>query len=109
MAVPFRRVSVKKKRMRRSHSAIVMPSIKICENCGASKLNHRICKTCGFFKNKLVLKPKDKSKKKAAQKKRKDRKKQIGPSHVKPIKTKTQKNTKKVTKNTTKKQSFSSK
>ncbi len=33
-----------------------------CDNCGASKLPHRVCKTCGYYKGKQVITIKSKSK-----------------------------------------------
>ena len=47
MAVPFRKVSKTRKRMRRSHNALdVVVTVK-CPNCGETIKTHRVCKDCG--------------------------------------------------------------
>lgn len=33
-----------------------------CKNCGAKKLSHRVCPSCGFYAGKQVLTIKSKSK-----------------------------------------------
>lgn len=33
-----------------------------CDNCGASKLPHRVCSSCGYYKGKQVITIKSKSK-----------------------------------------------
>lgn len=56
MAVPFRRTSKTKKRMRRTHLKKETPSLTICPNCKASIAPHRACTNCGLYKGKQVLK-----------------------------------------------------
>ncbi len=56
MAVPFRKVSKTRKRMRRSHNALVADTMTKCPNCGAAIKPHRVCKACGQYKGKEVLK-----------------------------------------------------
>ena len=41
--VPFRRVSKTKKRQRNSHSALTVPGMIVCPNCGELTLSHRAC------------------------------------------------------------------
>ena len=48
MAVPFRRVSKMKKRMRRSHLALSVPGMITCPSCGELTLAHRVCANCGY-------------------------------------------------------------
>lgn len=55
MAVPFRRVSKTKKRMRRSHLALNTPGMITCPNCGEMTLAHRVCANCGYYKNVQVV------------------------------------------------------
>lgn len=55
MAVPFRRTSKTKKRMRRTHLKKTVPEISTCPNCGASLKPHRVCTKCGYYKNKEVI------------------------------------------------------
>ena len=47
MAVPFRRTSKTKKRMRRTHLKKELPGLTTCPNCGASIKPHRACPECG--------------------------------------------------------------
>lgn len=47
MAVPFRRTSKMKKRLRRTHFKLNVPGMTECPSCGEMKLSHRVCKACG--------------------------------------------------------------
>ena len=55
MAVPFRKVSKTRKRMRRTHYKIEENGTTKCSNCGAIIRPHRVCAECGFYKGKKVL------------------------------------------------------
>jgi len=55
MAVPFRRTSKTKKRMRRTHLKKSAPSLTNCPKCGETLQPHRVCIKCGFYKGKEVL------------------------------------------------------
>ena len=59
MAVPFRKVSKTRKRMRRSHNAIEAATTTRCKECGAIIKPHRVCKACGSYKGKKVIETKD--------------------------------------------------
>lgn len=54
-AVPFRKVSKTRKRMRRSHNALELPGMVKCSNCGEMIKPHRVCPKCGTYKNKEVI------------------------------------------------------
>lgn len=56
MAVPFRRTSKTKKRMRRTHLKKEVGALTTCSKCGASIRPHRACTKCGNYKNSNVLK-----------------------------------------------------
>ena len=56
MAVPFRRTSKTKKRMRRTHLKKEVGAITTCPKCGAAIRPHRACTKCGNYKNENVLK-----------------------------------------------------
>ena len=56
MAVPFRKTSKAAKRKRRTHFKIGILTLGICKNCGASVKPHYVCKECGFYKDKEVMK-----------------------------------------------------
>lgn len=55
MAVPFRKVSKTRKRMRRSHNAIEANTTIVCKECGAVIRPHRACMSCGTYKGKKVI------------------------------------------------------
>ncbi len=59
MPIPFRRTSKARKAKRRTHQRAEMPTTLMCENCGADIKPHNVCKNCGFYKGKQVIKAKD--------------------------------------------------
>ena len=54
-AVPFRRTSKTKKRMRRTHLKKEVGTITTCPKCGEALRPHRARKKCGYYKNEDVL------------------------------------------------------
>ena len=40
---------------RRSHHAIEAKNLAKCDNCGAPKQRHTVCKSCGFYRGHKVL------------------------------------------------------
>ena len=59
MAVPFRRTSKTKKRMRRTHLKKEVGALTKCPKCGAAIRPHRVCSECGTYKGKEVIKSKE--------------------------------------------------
>ena len=59
MAVPARKVSKTRKRMRRSHNALTAVATTKCPNCGEAIKSHRVCPKCGFYKGKEEVKVED--------------------------------------------------
>ena len=55
MAVPFRRTSKTKKRMRRTHLKKEVGALTTCPKCGATLRPHRACKKCGNYNGKEVI------------------------------------------------------
>lgn len=55
MAVPFRKTSKTRKRLRRTHYKLIVPGMVKCPECGELKLPHRVCKACGTYKGSDVL------------------------------------------------------
>lgn len=55
MAVPFRKTSKTRKRMRRTHYKIAANTVTKCPTCGADVKPHRVCKKCGSYKGKEVV------------------------------------------------------
>lgn len=57
MAVPKRKVSKARRNKRRSSVwKLAMPGMVECPQCHEMKLSHRVCKNCGFYDGKEVLK-----------------------------------------------------
>ena len=56
MAVPKKRTSKSRKRMRRAHHALnYTAASEYCENCGELKLLHRVCGSCGVYRGVQVI------------------------------------------------------
>ncbi|OGC40037.1 50S ribosomal protein L32 [candidate division WOR-3 bacterium RBG_13_43_14] len=63
MPVPKRRHSHARKNKRRTHYKIKASNFVECPKCHEPRLPHRICPNCGFYKDKIVVKPKDEKEK----------------------------------------------
>jgi len=55
MAVPKRKTSKAKRNKRRSHDGLSTPARSTCPQCGAPKVPHRICGSCGEYKGQTVI------------------------------------------------------
>ena len=55
MAVPKRKTSKARRDKRRKHYKLAMPGMSVCPKCGEIKLPHRVCKSCGTYKDVEVL------------------------------------------------------
>ena len=55
MAVPKRRKSKSKIRMRRAHHKAPLAAVKACPQCGAPQESHRVCPSCGYYRGRQVL------------------------------------------------------
>jgi large subunit ribosomal protein L32 len=55
MPNPKRRHSKRRTSTRRAHDALARPIASECSNCGATKLPHRACAACGFYKTRAVV------------------------------------------------------
>ena len=56
MAVPKKKTSKAKSRSRRSSAwRLDRPSRNICSHCGSTKLPHRVCGNCGWYKNREAV------------------------------------------------------
>ncbi len=60
MAIVPKRKTSKARRDKRRASVwkLSMPSLAKCDNCGQYKLFHRVCKKCGYYKGRQVIKDK---------------------------------------------------
>ncbi len=57
MAVPKSKVSKQRRDKRRSaHWKLSMPGMVSCPKCGALRLTHRICRECGSYDGREVVK-----------------------------------------------------
>jgi len=65
MALPKGKVSKARGRKRRTHWKLGAPAIVKCPRCQKMKLNHRVCKHCGYYDGKQVIVMDDDKKKKA--------------------------------------------
>lgn len=55
MGVPKRKTSKSRRDKRRTHQRLSLPSVSGCPQCGAIKLPHRICLSCGYYKAKEII------------------------------------------------------
>jgi large subunit ribosomal protein L32 len=55
MAVPKKRVSKQRKRKRRTHYKAEAVATQSCPRCGDPKLSHRVCPTCGYYRDEAVI------------------------------------------------------
>ena len=56
MAVPKGKISKARKHSRRANWKLTTPGIVACPQCHEPKLAHRVCKNCGFYDGKQVVK-----------------------------------------------------
>jgi len=57
MAVPKGKVSKARRDKRRSSVwKLSEPTLSRCSNCGELMVPHRVCKSCGFYKDREVIK-----------------------------------------------------
>jgi large subunit ribosomal protein L32 len=54
MAVQQTKKSRSRKGMRRSHHNVSVPNVVYC-SCGAPRLSHSVCPTCGKYRNRQVV------------------------------------------------------
>jgi len=54
MAVPQRRISKTRKRLRRTHFKLEVSGLVTCPNCGAMIKAHHVCPKCGYYAGKAV-------------------------------------------------------
>ena len=54
MAVPQRRISKTRKRLRRTHFKLNVTGLVTCPQCGAMIKAHHVCSKCGYYAGKPV-------------------------------------------------------
>ncbi|MDA0328754.1 MAG: 50S ribosomal protein L32 [Gemmatimonadetes bacterium] len=55
MAVPKKRTSKQRQRKRRTHIKAEDVTVNSCSKCGDPKMPHRVCPSCGHYRDQLVL------------------------------------------------------
>lgn len=56
MAVPKRKTSKSKRDMRRASAQVLTKAtVTECPQCHETKLPHRVCPSCGYYKNREVI------------------------------------------------------
>ncbi|KKQ78551.1 MAG: 50S ribosomal protein L32 [Parcubacteria group bacterium GW2011_GWC2_38_7] len=56
MAVPKKKTSRARRDSRRSHDALTASQHSKCPQCQEPKLSHRVCRHCGYYNGKEVIK-----------------------------------------------------
>jgi large subunit ribosomal protein L32 len=56
LAVPKRKTSKARRNKRRANWKLALPGFSVCPRCRETKLAHRICPNCGYYKDKEVIK-----------------------------------------------------
>ena len=59
MALPKHRHSKSRRDKSRTHQKLEAPGLVACPKCKALKLPHRVCLTCGTYKDREVIKIKE--------------------------------------------------
>lgn len=54
MAVPQRRISKTRKRLRRTHFKLNVTGLVTCPKCGEMIKSHHVCPKCGYYDGKVV-------------------------------------------------------
>jgi large subunit ribosomal protein L32 len=55
MAVPKRKTSKSRMRMRKRAHKTTVAATKPCPECGAPQQPHRVCRSCGYYRGRKVL------------------------------------------------------
>lgn len=59
MVTPTNKKSKARTRARRAnHDKVTLQNTLLCDNCGADRRPHRVCPSCGHYKNRIVVEPK---------------------------------------------------
>lgn len=56
MAVPKKKHTRGRRRSKLAHKSLVPTAVRDCPQCGSAKRPHRVCPTCGFYRQREVLK-----------------------------------------------------
>ncbi|MBP9719302.1 MAG: 50S ribosomal protein L32 [Candidatus Levybacteria bacterium] len=53
---PKKKHSTQRKGKRRAHIKLSVAMAAKCKNCGALGLSHQVCRSCGFYSEKQIIK-----------------------------------------------------
>ena len=59
MAVPKRKTSKARRDKRRANWKLSIPGFVSCPKCGEPIMGHRVCKACGSYNKKEIIKVED--------------------------------------------------
>ena len=59
MAVPMRKLSKRRTRMRASHHALTPRNLRECTRCGHMGPGHRVCGNCGHYAGREIINKED--------------------------------------------------
>ncbi|NLN49862.1 MAG: 50S ribosomal protein L32 [Clostridiales bacterium] len=59
MALPKGKISKSRRDKRRANWKLTLPGLVECPKCHEPKLPHRVCQSCGYYKNRTVIKVED--------------------------------------------------
>lgn len=55
MAVPKKKTTSRRSKLRRSHDSLNAVNLTKCAKCGEAVMPHTVCATCGYYGDKKVL------------------------------------------------------
>ena len=59
MAVPKNKVSKARRNSRRANWKLTAPNMAECPQCREFKMPHKVCKACGYYDGKEIIKVED--------------------------------------------------
>jgi large subunit ribosomal protein L32 len=57
--LPKRKLSPSRRGKRRSHDALTLNHLVVCENCGEYHVAHHVCPKCGTYRGETVVEVED--------------------------------------------------
>jgi large subunit ribosomal protein L32 len=55
VAVPKKKTTSRRSKLRQSHDALKAVNLSKCPKCGEAVMSHQACKTCGYYGDKKVI------------------------------------------------------
>lgn len=55
MAVPKKKTTSRRSKLRRSNDHLVVVKLGTCPKCGDPILPHTVCSTCGYYKDREII------------------------------------------------------